>query len=71
LSAAKSGYFRYSEKNLIFPQITCIIPPVLPTEGRIAIVVLRGPGCGGRGSVAMRFGAWTSGAAVYDEIVWS
>jgi len=57
---------------LLPPQITCIIPAIpCPEEGRIMIVVKRGVGCGGRGSVATRLCAWTSDAGAYGEVVWS
>jgi hypothetical protein len=35
------------------------------------VVVKRGVGCGGRGSVATRLCAWTSDAGAYGEVVWS
>jgi hypothetical protein len=35
------------------------------------IVILRGTGCGGRGSVVARFYAWTSDTEAYGEVVWS
>jgi hypothetical protein len=43
----------------------------VPNEGRIMIVILRGTGCGGRGSVVARFYAWTSDTEAYGEVVWS
>jgi hypothetical protein len=47
--------FRFTENNLTLLQISGFIAPVSSlNEGRIAIVVLRGMGCGGRGSVVAR-----------------
>ena len=42
-----------------------------PQEGRIMIVVLRGMGCGGRGSVVARFMRGTNDSVAYGEVVWS
>jgi hypothetical protein len=35
------------------------------------VVVKRGVGCGGRGSVATRLCTWTSDAGADGEVVWS
>jgi hypothetical protein len=45
--------------------------PVLPTEGRIAIVTNAGWDAVDAGHVVARFGARTSGAVAYGEVVWS